>query len=238
MGELMRPAPRRSLPEHVVALARWIGVGRIVAVAVSVVAVGAGSFWLLRSPDAGAGASGASTPPVSATIGAPAAGPEATEATEVTATSPPTSTAPAPVVVHVAGAVVSAGVYRLPGGSRIGEAVDAAGGPAADAVLDAVNLAALLVDGQQIYVPHTGEAAGPAPPQASGATSTVAAQPIDLNAATEEELLALPGVGPVTAAAIVRHRDESGPFTSVDQLLDVPGIGPARLASLAGLVRV
>jgi competence protein ComEA len=120
----------------------------------------------------------------------------------------------------------------------VADAVGAAGGAAPDAVLDAVNLAAPLADGQQIYVPHAGETSGPAPPVGASPPAGAAAGPLDLNTATEDELLALPGVGPVLAAAIVRHREEAGPFTSVDGLLDVSGIGPARLESLRELVRV
>jgi competence protein ComEA len=127
-------------------------------------------------------------------------------------------------------------VYQLAAGSRVADAVRAAGEALPDAVLDAVNLAALVADGEQIYVPRAGEAAGPA--VGAGAASTPPAAPLDLNTATVEQLDTLPGIGPVTAAAIVRHRDEVGPFTSVDQLLDVPGIGPSRLASLIDLVRV
>lgn len=234
MGDLMRPAPRRSLIEHAVAVIRWIGVGRLAVIGGSVVAVAAGSFWLLRTPES-AGSDRAR--PV-ASVPAPTM-PSSTEAGAVPSTPPSTAPVEPVVVVHVAGAVSAPGVYELPSGGRVGDAVRAAGGAAVDAVLDAVNLAAPLTDGQQVYVPHAGETSGPAPPSAAPpASEQPSAGPLDLNTATEEELLALPGVGPVLADAIARHREEAGPFTSVDELLDVSGIGPARLESLRDLVQV
>ncbi len=146
-----------------------------------------------------------------------------------------TTTAPAaPLVVHVAGAVASPGVRRLPPGSRVIDAVEAAGGLRADADTDRVNLAAELVDGTQVYVPAVGE---PVPPGASG-SSGEASGPIDLNTADATALETLPGVGPATAAAIIDHRERNGPFTSVDGLLDVRGIGEAKLAQIRDLVRV
>ena len=229
MGELMRPQPRRSWGEHALAVARWIGVGRIVGGALAIVAVVGGAFWLLQ-PDDGPEAVG----PTSVEAVRP---PTVSAVSDPPATEPPASTAPSTVVVHVAGAVVAPGVYELAAGSRVADGLDAAGGAASDAVLDAVNLAAPLVDGAQVYVPHTGEASGPATAAPTGGVPTPT-NPIDINAATEEELESLPGIGPVTAGAIVRHREESGPFASVDGLMDVPGIGPARLASLQGLIRV
>jgi competence protein ComEA len=251
MGDLLRPPPHRSFVDHAIAVVRWIGIGRLAAIGASVLAVAAGSLWLLRTPES-AGSDRAvpgvsvTAPTVPAADGgtiAADAGPGSavggtTSGAATTASAPPT-TAPR-VVVHVAGAVAAPGVYELAGGSRVGDAVTAAGGAGPDAVLDAVNLAALVSDGQQVYVPRAGETAGPAPPaaapSANGAPELIG--PLDLNAATEDELLALPGVGPVLAAAIVRHREETGPFTSVDGLLDVSGIGPARLESLRDLVRV
>ena len=249
MGDLLRPPPHRSFVDHAVAVVRWIGIGRLATIGASVLAVAAGSVWLLRTPDS-AGSDravpGVSVPaPTMPAAGGDSIPPEAGTGPAVGGTSSAATSAPAPtraprVVVHVAGAVAAPGVYELAGGSRVGDAVTAAGGAAPDAVLDAVNLAALVGDGQQVYVPHAGETAGPAPPVATPAANAgpEASGPLDLNAATEDELLALPGVGPVLAAAIIRHRDETGPFTSVDGLLDVSGIGPARLESLRDLVRV
>ncbi|MEA3077628.1 MAG: competence protein ComEA [Actinomycetota bacterium] len=148
------------------------------------------------------------------------------------------------VVVHVAGAVVRPGVYKLAPAARVADALDAAGGPAADADVDAVNLAAKVEDGDRVFVPRKGES--PAlvmPPGGSNAGSGSAgpgsaAAVVDLNRATAGELDALPGVGPATAAAIVKYRTEHGRFRSVDQLLDVPGIGPSKLGTLRPKVRV
>mgnify|MGYP003339447545 FL=1 len=142
------------------------------------------------------------------------------------------------VVVYVIGAVDEAGVYSLPVHARVVDAVDAAGGLSADAQVDAVNLAAVVADGQRVYVPRLGEAtpSGGAAGMAGGAG--VDDGPIDLNSATEEQLDALPGVGPATAAAIVAYRDEHGPFGSVDDVGKVHGIGPAKLDAIRDLVTV
>lgn len=140
------------------------------------------------------------------------------------------------VVAHVAGAVARPGLYRLGGAPRIADALDAAGGPAPDADLDAVNLAAPVVDGERIYVPRKGEAQPPIAAGPSRGAGTTA--PLDLNTATAEQLEELPGVGPSTAAAIVAYRKENGRFRSVDELLEVRGIGEARLAELRPKVRV
>ena len=153
----------------------------------------------------------------------------------------PASTAPAEVVVvHVAGAVMRPGVYRLAGESRLADALDAAGGPAADAEPDGVNLAARLTDGERVYVPRRGEAPPSGAMTASGGASGTGAPagPIDLNTATAADLEALPGVGPATAAAIVEYRQQQGRFRSVDELLEVRGIGEAKLAVIRPKVRV
>jgi competence protein ComEA len=100
-----------------------------------------------------------------------------------------------------------------------------------------VNLAALLVDGQQVYVARVGETP-PVAATAGGATPTGPAPLVDLNTATASELEELPGIGPTTAEAIVDHRERNGPFTSVDDLLDVRGIGDAKLEQLRDRVTV
>jgi competence protein ComEA len=141
------------------------------------------------------------------------------------------------VVVHVAGAVASPGVQRLASGSRVIDAVDAAGGLAADADPSRLNLAAELVDGQQVYVVRVGEVA-PALAAGGGGTDGGPEPVIDLNTASAADLEELPGVGPATAEAIVEHREQHGPFTSVDSLLDVRGIGDAKLAELRDRVAV
>jgi competence protein ComEA len=139
------------------------------------------------------------------------------------------------LVVDVAGAVRHAGLYRLGSGSRVDDAIAAAGGPTAKAQLDSVNLAAPVADGQQIVVPGRGMAGAPAAAGSAAAGSSPSA-PLDLNSATLEQLESLPGVGPVTAQKILDYRQQHGPFHSVAELEGVPGIGPAHMAQLKGLV--
>ncbi len=138
------------------------------------------------------------------------------------------------VLVYVSGWVSEPGVVRLPGGSRVGDAIARAGGARPGADLEAVNLAQPVSDGQQVMVP------GPA--ETSGASPAVPANgepgPIRLNAATAEELEGLPGVGPVLAERIVAHRQDVGPYQKVEELLEVPGIGEAKLSSIRDLVAV
>ncbi|MBJ7353381.1 MAG: ComEA family DNA-binding protein [Thermoleophilaceae bacterium] len=127
------------------------------------------------------------------------------------------------LVVYVSGAVRRPGIVRLREGDRVGDAVDAAGGPRSTANLDAVNLAARLADGQQVVVPR--RAVGGT--GASGMTG-----PISLATATPEQLDTLDGVGPGLAQKIIDYRTQHGGFRSVDELGEVPGIGEKRLESL------
>jgi len=136
----------------------------------------------------------------------------------------------AQLVVDVAGAVRQPGLYHLAAGTRIADAVAAAGGATAKADVTLVNLAAPLADGEQVLVPARGSAGS----AAAGAPSPTA--PVDLNTASAEQLDALPGVGPATAQKIIDYRQAHGPFRSVDELEGVPGIGPSKLAQLKGLV--
>jgi competence protein ComEA len=138
------------------------------------------------------------------------------------------------LVVDVVGAVRSSGLVRLPPGSRVADAVAAAGGLTARADPLLLNLAAPVADGEQVVVAARGAAGGAA--AGSGATPGGPPVPVDLNSATEEQLDALPGVGPVTAQKIVAYRQAHGPFTSVQGLDAIPGIGPSRIADLKGLV--
>lgn len=153
------------------------------------------------------------------------------------------------VTVHVAGAVRRPGVYRLPPGARIDDALRRAGGPRPRADLDAVNLAAKLEDGRQVVVPVRGGAppgvAVPGgPPAAAGAAAATGAgaaapaQPVNLNTATLEQLDTLDGVGPGIANRILDYRRQHGGFRRVEELGEVPGIGDKRLAALTPLVTV
>lgn len=139
----------------------------------------------------------------------------------------PSASATEVVLVHVAGAVRSPGLYEFPAGARVADAVESAGGPRRGADLDALNLAELLVDGTRIEVVRLGETP---PVPTAGATS--APGPISLNTADQALLETIPGIGPVTAGAILAFRDEVGRFESLEQLLEVDGIGPATFASI------
>ena len=136
----------------------------------------------------------------------------------------------AEVVVHVVGQVEQPGLVRLPEGSRVADAVEAAGGASAAADLGAINLARVLTDGEQVVIPLPGDVPAEGAPAASAL--------LDLNAADAAELAGLPGVGPVLAQRIVDWRTEHGSFTVVDELAEVSGIGPAVLAGVRDLVRV
>lgn len=142
-------------------------------------------------------------------------------------------------VVHVAGAVRRPGVYALPAGARVQDAVRRAGGPTKRADLDGLNLAALLQDGVQVVVPERGAAvaAATAGPAAAGGAGVAEGAPVDINTATAEQLDTLDGVGPATAQKILEYRRQHGGFRSPDDLGQIPGIGPKRLAALRGKVR-
>lgn len=224
--ELQRPPPPRTWRDRIELAADATGttparvlVGGVVAIAAVVAAL-----WLTRPPAA----------PTEVAL------PFAPTTTGLSSAASTTSTVGA-LVVHVAGAVVHPGVHELPAGSRVADAIAAAGGLHPDADSARLNLAAPLVDGERVYVVRVGEADPPAVPGATGAAAPGAgppAGPIDLNTADEAALDSLPGIGPATAAAIVAHRAQIGRFSSVDQLLDVRGIGAAKLDAIRDLVRV
>jgi competence protein ComEA len=136
------------------------------------------------------------------------------------------------LVVDVAGAVRRPGLHELAPGTRVADAVAAAGGATAKADVNAVNLAAPIADGEQIVVPARGSSATAA---SSGAAPSSAA-PLDLNSASLEQLDALPGIGPATAQKILDYRQAHGLFHSIAELDAVPGIGQGRIEQLKGLV--
>ena len=230
--EIPRPLPRPTVGEWVRRTVVWIGPRRIAASGVLAVATGVGGWWLLHAPP----------PPVER--GLPSA--STTSATAL----PGGTQAPAPgasvatvadtsiVIVHVAGAVRQPGLVRLLAAQRVADAITAAGGPTADADLDALNLAAPLTDGSRIYVPRTGEVVPPLVDPGPASPGGAPTGPLNINAATAEQFDTLPGVGPSTAAAIVAHREANGPFRTVDDLLDVRGIGPGKLEQFRALVVV
>jgi competence protein ComEA len=264
--DLVRPEPPRSWRDQVSAFAESLDLSpRRLVVGLVAVAVAALLAWRLLAPadpapelelpyasassGAAEGAGGEAAGGPSSSAGA--AGSSIPGSTAGATPAASGSTVPTEVVVHVAGAVRSPGVQHLPGGARVVDAVDAAGGANPDADLARINLAAPLQDGQQIYVPRVGETP-PTPVGGSGGTSSsvsggsgsssstgsATGQPVNINTASADELDTLPGVGPTTAEAIIAYREQNGPFTSVDQLLDVRGIGDAKLEQLRNLVTI
>lgn len=153
----------------------------------------------------------------------------------------------ATVVVQISGAVASPGLISLPAGSRLEQAISAAGGLTVDADVSQLYLAARIGDGERIVIPVKGTGASGSSTSDEGTpqqapTGTGAAEldgtgvGLDINTATIEQLVALPGIGQVLAERIVAYRDAHGPFTSVDQLGDVEGIGDSLIDRLRPLV--
>ncbi|MFD5184191.1 helix-hairpin-helix domain-containing protein [Streptomyces sp. NPDC058372] len=210
----------------------WRSVAALVVVAVVAVVWAAQHFWTgrpepVRVPEA---------VPQAASVAPESPGPVAgTPAADQPSPSPSAG----PLVVDVSGKVARPGVHRLPAGSRVEDALEAAGGVRPGTDTSGLNRARLLTDGEQVAVgvdpaPDAGPGTG-ADPGAAGAVG--AGQPISLGAATAGQLETLPGVGPVLAGAIIAYRTENGGFQSVDQLRDVRGIGDRRFEDLRELVR-
>jgi len=130
------------------------------------------------------------------------------------------------VVIDVSGAVAAPGLAELPAGSRVADAIEVAGGATADAVLDDVNLARKVVDGEQIIVPRQGD------------TEQAGTGLVNLNSADAQQLEALPGVGPVLAQRIVTDREANGPFVTLTDLGRVSGVGDAIVDALQGVATV
>jgi competence protein ComEA len=230
---------------------KWFGASRMIGSVLSVAFVGVAGWWLVQTPPPPPEASlsfASTTVATSATIGV--------SASSINATPPI-------ITVHVAGSVKNPGVYRLKYGSRINDGIVAAGGATSAANLDVINLATVLNEGEQIYVPKRGEkphtitdrpqlggAGGAAgglngvggatggATGVGGATGSAVLQLININLASVVELEQLPGVGPATAKAIVAYREKNGAFLKVEDLLKVRGIGPAKLSEILPRARV
>jgi competence protein ComEA len=141
-----------------------------------------------------------------------------------------------PLLVHVAGAVRRPGVYEFKEGARVADAIDSARGALPKADLNGLNLASPVTDGMQVLVPTRARAAPPAATSLPGATPTPA--PVNINSADQLTLETIPGIGPVTATAILEYRERVGPFGSIDELIEVSGIGPATLEAMRPYVTV
>jgi competence protein ComEA len=228
-----------------VAWARAASTPHVVAPGASGSAVAARS----RGPAGSAGADGSARPDGAAgPDGAGGSGfASASAATAPSGAGGPPPTASGVVTVHIVGQVARAGLLRLPAGSRVADAVAAAGGARAGADLAAINLARVLADGEQVRVPKVGEAPvvtpGSGQSSGSGAGGAGAGGPlahglVNLNTASIAELDGLPGVGPVLAQRIVDWRTEHGRFASVDELGEVSGIGEKIFAQLRPKVTV
>ena len=169
------------------------------------------------------------------------------KATDIELSSPTPKADPKRLVyVHVGGAVRSAGLYRLPVGARVDDAVRMAGGPTKDADLDALNLAAKVKDGDKVLVPRRGAATSDGSPPAPGGSGSSAAPGaagahsalVNLNSATAADLETLPGIGPALAQRIIAFRTDHGGFRRVEDLLEVAGIGPKKFEELKAHVTV
>ncbi|MFO7690648.1 MAG: helix-hairpin-helix domain-containing protein [Cryobacterium sp.] len=235
---LDRLAPAATAPERLRVRVR-LGVGGaiVLVLAALIITVLISAFGQQTSSSigpAGAAASESPTPFGSADSPAGAAG-------------EPNSADTATLFVHVLGAVASPGVVELSDGSRVLDAIAAAGGLTATADPSGANLARRVTDGEQIYLPQQGELPAGAPPgtvsgqagagSATGAGST-AGTIVDLNAATLAELETLPRIGPAMAQRIVDYRTSNGPFSTIDDLRNVTGIGDKTFDALRELVRV
>ena len=234
---------------------KWFGISRMIGSVLSVAFVGVAGWWLVQVPP----------PPPEASLSFASTTVVANATIGVSASS--INTTPQIITVHVAGAVKNPGVYRLKYGSRINDGLVAAGGATSAANLDVINLATVLNEGEQIYVPKRGEkphvitnrpqaggvggAAGAGGAAGvggvggaggaagvGGATNGAASQQININLASVVELEQLPGVGPATAKAIVAYREKFGAFLKVEDLLKVRGIGPAKLSEILPRARV
>ena len=154
----------------------------------------------------------------------------------VTLRPPPTEQ---PIIVQIAGAVPRPGVYALAKGSRVQDAISAAGGFLAEADKTGINLARVLDDGEQLEIPY---AEGSSPvlgtPLPASTEATSSTELIDINTASLAELDSLPGIGPTTAQKIIDYREQNGPFLTKEDIINVSGIGPGTYERLKDLITV
>lgn len=224
----------RSWSEHLRIRHPWWDATRLILVATALVAV-TGMVYMATTVD---GSRGASRDP----HGAPPTTVDTVPFGESATVGPTASQRPSSLIIDVAGAVTHPGLVRIVAGSRVADAIDAAGGPTPDADLGRINRAAPITDGARVYVPHIGETSvpsalgDPGPASAAGPEASAVAGPVNINTADAAGLDALPGIGPATAQAIIDYRTQHGPFARVEDLMDVRGIGEAKFAQLHNLV--
>ena len=204
-----------SIRERLDPLSRGELAGLVIVVVASLLGAG---FWYMRSLPR----------PVDIAAPADAVSPVVSPVAGLTGSASPS---PASIIVDVAGWVRRPGVYEFAAGDRVIDAVNRAGGARNGADLTSLNLAAPLADGTQIVVPRPGATAPGSSTSDNGAAGGGTTL-ININTASETDLEALPGVGPVTAAAIIDYRTQNGPFSAVDDLIDVSGIGPSTLEQI------
>ena len=227
VGELLLPADAEELPKqrfsrmHVGVISMLLVLGLVSA-----------GWLLLRARPVAVASPGGVVPGGVVTVNTPA--PTSTSLTPATGKSAPK------IVVHVLGAVRDPGLVKLPENSRVQDAINAAGGLTRRADPGELNLAQLLSDGQQVMIGTAGDPAGevrdqPGSTTGGGSSATVA---LDLNRANQAQLEELPGVGPVTAQAILTWREQHRRFSRIEELQEVDGIGPKTYAEIAPHVRV
>ena len=210
---------------------KWFGLSRLIGSFLSLIAVALAGWWLLRIPPPPP----EDSIPIASTVTTLSFAMSSSQATALISE----------ITVHIAGAVKTPGVYQFRLGARIKDGVGAAGGATAQADLDSVNLAMLLSEGIQIYIPKRNEkphiVVQPRftnPTSSNDATDKQLQVSININTATAIELEQLAGVGPSTAKAIIAFREKNGSFKTVEDLLNVRGIGPAKLSEILPQARV
>jgi competence protein ComEA len=237
-GGRLADALHEAVPETLRGRA-WLGPSQVAVLAVLVaLALAVTCWWVLRGrpQEVTAPVASASALAPLSSPSPPPAGPGPANGLSPVAAS--ASGATGTVTVDVEGKVGHPGIVVLDSGSRVVDALQRAGGARRGADLTGLNLARVLVDGEQVLVGVPAAAAPPAPGASAPAAGVPGGPLVNLNTATESELEALPEVGPVTAQSILTWRDQHGGFSSVDELLEVDGIGDATLSKLAPLVTV
>lgn len=219
--------PQFALPAGLGLPGRPFGAGHVAVVALLVAAALAVTTWQVVRDDAG---------PATVTVPPPQLGQPVSES-GAPAPAATTVASTGTVTVDVAGRVRRPGIVVLDSGSRVADALEEAGGVRPGVDLTTLNLARVLTDGEQILVGLPGASVAP-PPVPGAVTPSSPAPLVDLNTADQTLLETLPGIGPVTAAAIIAWRTEHGGFTAITELLEVDGIGDATLATLTPLVTI